>query len=439
MRTLLRKVDTDILEIIRGVSIALPLRIVGALLSLIVSLVISKSFGASGAGVYFLSLTIITLLVAISRFGLDNVLLKHCAACEVVSDYLDMEKKTLCILLAGGGFSLVITLIAFFCKKKVGIFYNSVEGFDSFFGIMLLSIIPMTFFNLLTGYFRGRKQISIAGFLFSMSSPFFLLCVIFPIMHSFGINGVAVAHLLASFVTMGLGWFFWKMVQVEKEVNIKVDLSWFKELIVESFPFFIITVINLILAWLPIMILGLFSDSVGVGVYGIAQRLSSLNLFILTSINSIVGPKFATYTKVNDCQGINDTLKLSVKIAVSLALPFLIIFTIFPEQTLEVFGNEFISGSNTLRLLEIGEFVNVSTGSVGMLLMMTSNENSLRKIVSIFLIIGGVLNTILIWQFGIVGAGLATMLTTIGVNVTSYLVVRHKLKNVLLIPAIAAR
>ena len=48
-----------------------------------------------------------------------------------------------------------------------------------------------------------------------------------------------------------------------------------------------------------------------------------------------------------------------------------------------LFGNDFIRGSNLLSLIILGQFINISMGSVGLMLQMTGLEKPMRNVLII--------------------------------------------------------
>ena len=58
--------------------------------------------------------------------------------------------------------------------------------------------------------------------------------------------------------------------------------------------------------------------------------------------------------------------------ATLVALPCFLLFVLAGDWVLLIFGEEFQVGHSTLSILSIGQFVNAMTGSVGLLLLMTS-------------------------------------------------------------------
>ena len=122
------------------------------------------------------------------------------------------------------------------------------------------------------------------------------------------------------------------------------------------------------------------------------------------------------------------------------ALPFLILAWIFPERIMALFGPGFASGGRALAILATGQFVNVLTGSVGELLLMSGHEKSLRRCLIAATGISVALHTALVPRFGVEGAAAANALTLAALNLGALGCVRRRLSiDVLPLPRFALR
>ena len=77
-------------------------------------------------------------------------------------------------------------------------------------------------------------------------------------------------------------------------------------------------------------------------------------------------------------------------------------------------------------ILCFGQFINISTGCSGVLLIMSGNEKVFSYIYGIFLLINIVLNFIFIQLYGILGAAIATSLTIAGENILRVIIVKKR-------------
>jgi len=101
------------------------------------------------------------------------------------------------------------------------------------------------------------------------------------------------------------------------------------------------------------------------------------------------------------------------------ATPVLTIFLVWPKLILKLFGPEFIFADKALTVLALGQFVNVATGSVGYLLMMSGHEKLMRNNIIFAAVLNVAFNIILIPRFGIVGAASSTAAALSVMNIVS--------------------
>jgi O-antigen/teichoic acid export membrane protein len=86
---------------------------------------------------------------------------------------------------------------------------------------------------------------------------------------------------------------------------------------------------------------------------------------------------------------------------------------------LKLFGQEFVAGTESLRILCIGQIINASTGSVGLILNMTGHEKYNVMSLSLGTGINLLLNLLLVPQFGLIGAAIAAATSMIVWNLCS--------------------
>jgi O-antigen/teichoic acid export membrane protein len=185
------------------------------------------------------------------------------------------------------------------------------------------------------------------------------------------------------------------------------------------------------MTWSATIILGTHGQASEIGIFQIANRTAMLIAFFLISINTIAAPKFASLYVKGEMQALSKTARQSSALMVIAVAPLLAIMIIFPESILRLFGPDFGVGAPLLRLLSIGQFINVATGSVGYLLMMTGHERILRLNITIATVINLWLCLWLIPKMGPVGAAIATAAPIAILNILSAYFVYAKLRIVI--------
>jgi O-antigen/teichoic acid export membrane protein len=109
------------------------------------------------------------------------------------------------------------------------------------------------------------------------------------------------------------------------------------------------------------------------------------------------------------------------------AIPVTFLMMIFPSQIMAIFGAEFAASGNVLRILLIGQFVNVACGSVGFLLIMSGNEKSFRNAIVLSVVSMSVLLLVLVPHLQEIGAAIANTVAVIVSNVMCIYYVKKRL------------
>ncbi len=413
-------------ELLHGASIAFVLKVLAAGLAFALNVVLARLLGAEGSGIFFLTLTIVTIVAAIGRVGMENALVRFIAA-NIASE---QPNKVLGIYQKAMLFSLVVSSIL-----SIFIYLLSPWISDVIFAkpelirplsIMTIGVVPLALLTLHAKALQGLKRIAASVSILSICVPLLTCVVAILFVPNYGIDASVWGYIFAVTMTFLFGWRFWKKATLLFKNNSPEFSS--GELLTTSMPLFGIVVMNMFITLSPILFLGVWESSENVGVYNAASRTAMLTSFVLIAVNSIAAPKFSALYQRGEMEALGSVARNSAKLMVLLASPVLLLFIFFPEWILSIFGDQFKQGSTVLIILAIGQFINVATGSVGYLLMMTGNERLMRNNLLFCVILGLLLNSWLVPEYGILGAAVAAALILSTQNLIAMLLVWRELK-----------
>ena len=296
---------------------------------------------------------------------------------------------------------------------------------------MAIAVVPLALLTLHAHALQGLKKIAESISILSVTVPLLTCLIAIFFVPSYGINAAVLGYLFATIATLLLGRWFWQTA-VD---SFKTQLAGFdrSELLASSMPLFGVVLMNMVITWSPMLFLGVWESSENVGIYSAASRTAMLTSFVLVAVNSIAAPKFAALYQQGDIQALGNVARDSAKIMIVLASPALLLFLLFPEWVLSVFGEEFKQGAVVLMILSVGQFINVATGSVGYLLMMSGHERLMRNNLLFCAIVCVLLNLWLIPNYGIVGAAISAAITLSMQNIIAMILVSNKL-NIMTVP-----
>ena len=400
------RLDEHMLEVINGAAVALVLKVLGAGLTFLFNLVLARALGAEGAGLYFLALTVTTIATVFGRMGLDNTLLRFTAANASVNDWSAVKG----VYMKG----MKLALIASFLSAVIVFVFASVLADKVFqkpelvvpMRWMSLAVVPMTFVILHAQVLKGLKRIRDSFIVFGVGVPAISLVGLLILRESYGVNGAVWAYGIGAILTMLLGVILWH-VSTPQLRKASGDFR-ANDLLQSSIPLFWVASLNMLINWTATFALGIWGTGEDVGIFSMASRTAMLTSLILTSVNSISAPKFAELYKKKEMAALGTTARNTAKLMTLIASPLLLLFLIAPQWVMGMFGDEFQKGGILLSILAIGQFVNVATGSVGYLLMMSGKEKLMRNNVALIAAMSILLNAVLVPIYGALGAVIAT-------------------------------
>lgn len=271
--------------------------------------------------------------------------------------------------------------------------------------IFSISIVPLALNVLHAQAIQGLKKIKESTIVLNLAVPSLALLFSMLLAPKYEILGVLVAYSVSIYITFFISYHLWQhLIPDQIMQNNKFSTN---EILESCIPLFWISIMQMIIYWLSYLVLGFYSSESDVGILGVAIRVSTLLGFFLMAANSITAPKIAEMYKKDDNQSLENMCRGASTFLLYITLPFFLIIISFPDQILALFGSEFDGNKIVLRVLVIGQFINIITGSVGNLRIMSGNEKIMRNNLLITTIVCIVLNVFLIPTYGLIGAAIA--------------------------------
>ncbi|MCK4889649.1 MAG: polysaccharide biosynthesis C-terminal domain-containing protein, partial [Candidatus Aminicenantes bacterium] len=154
------------------------------------------------------------------------------------------------------------------------------------------------------------------------------------------------------------------------------------------------------------------------GIYNAVVKLCFIITFSLISVNSVIAPLISRFYSLGKSDEIKKIFRFTRVLLAMISLPLGAFLFLLSDFCLSVFGDIFINGSTSLKIMVIGKLVTVIAGPIGFLYSMTGHHNSALKVFGISAIMNIALNFIFIRLWGMDGAALASTITIIFWNLT---------------------
>jgi O-antigen/teichoic acid export membrane protein len=400
----------------------LVIRIGGTVFSFAFTLYVTNTFGKSEWGLIALGLSIFTIASIIGRLGLDLNLVKFYSQDENLKEpgvfYRSWVKGFL--------FSSILSFLIYLIGEPLvnDFFLEPKPDLLPYLNWLLLSIPFWTTVYLSAGVMRARKMNKSFAF-YTMAGRFvFLLLFVLLIAHDEALF-VVKAHLISviclSVVSLIQAIIVLKKFTLKTTHNTRVFVK-------ESLPMMLSSSILVLMSWMDTFVMGFFTDEGEVGVYNIAVKITTLSVFSLQAINSILAPKIAKYYAEGNEETYLKLIKFSTKINFFITLFVVSVLVIFSSFFLNLFGEGFLSGVSVLLILCIGQLINSLSGSVGVIMQMIGEQKVYQNLIISALVINLVLTFLLTPLYGGIGAATATVVSMIFWNIAGAYYLKQKKK-----------
>ncbi|MEO5673912.1 MAG: oligosaccharide flippase family protein [Chitinophagales bacterium] len=396
--------------------------------SLAISLIITNLLGAAAYGTFSYGFSWVNLLAVFSCMGYEQLALKEIPSYrlqqrgDLIRGYFRHSIKMVAIV------SVATSLLLFAATFYFNIPEDDILRKGLWLAIPVLPLIA--FINLRLSWIRSfhfnalsqlpDKVVRPAIFLAAIAVGYFILKENLSIHIVIILSGASIlaAYVISKYLTA-------KKIESEFREIPPSFLRW--QWTKVAFSLLLVNGIYFYLSQLQIILLGSLTDARSTGIYAIASRLSDLEGYMLFAINVVLAPVISRLFAEKSMAELQRVITSSLRIGFMLSLPVIICFLFFPLFFLNFFGDEFGDGEFALILLTISQVVNFATGSVGYLLTMTGHHRSAIQLLILCALLTTLLSILLIPDFGVNGAAIASATNNIVLNVLMAIVVYRRL------------
>lgn len=367
-----------------------------AIAAFVLSVLIARILSTEDLGIYFSGLTITAGIAIIVRFGFENYLIKMNSESkeDKISNFLTLTAYSL---------GLFVTL------SLIGLMALYLFNWDIQIGgrVILYFWLSSLFFAMLiiaSGFLKSVGRSPLANFTEAGLIPTGLIpCYLFLLDKMslelaaqvyFSLTSISVATLYLYII-----WGYSGTIRVKK-------IEWTR--IIESSGIMISGLLDFMVLWFSALILINYATLSEVADFQVAQRLSILISFILVVVNSLTAPIYARLFNQGDILKAGEVFGVSNALMTTLAIFPLLLFWFVPDFLLGFFGDDYRDAGLILIILSVGQLINVMSGSVGYVLMMSGHSHLYRNSSLCAAILAVALALGLVPILGAIGAAVAS-------------------------------
>lgn len=401
---------TGLSGLVRGAGASFVFRSAGVGLQFFFNYVLARWLGADGVGLFYLAFTVTTIGSTIARVGLDNTILKAFSARSSEGDSASIGpiyRTGFRIVLVG---SLLVGATTWLGAETLALncFHEPRAG-SAIQGMAFL-VCPYSLLWFFSYCMQSLERIAYAQFLQSVCGQFLGFSVVLFLHYerTLDVGHLARGYTASTCVAAGIGWWLFSKAGSRAGIFAGGGQIQVRKLLKLAKPQFVSSLMQVSMVWAPMLTLGIFSPSVELGGYQIANRSAQLITFFFMAVNSIAAPRFSALHQRKDWVSLERTAQHATALSTALCAPLVIIFVVWPEGVMGLFGESFRGYWLALVCLTSGQLLYVSMGSVSYLLMMAGEERTYQKIAVLSAAVVVVGCFCLVPAYGATGAAVAS-------------------------------
>lgn len=415
-------------QLARGSFVSSGIQGAGAVLVFLSEVLLARILGAPEYGMYALVMAWLQVMVIVALLGSNQLLLRF------VPVYLSMTDWPLLRGVLRQCVRITLLISATAVLIAAGILFALQDRMDSHVQTSFLVGFAVLPFAALSAQrqaiLRGFHRVESALVPELIVRPSLLIALLLAFAWGMNASVSATTALgmngLAFVVTFALGW-YWQRRVIPAEANAVQPDTRTREWLRVALPLFLIAGLQLLIIRLDILMLGAIAGREQAGIYAAAGRIADVVVFALVSANAIVAPMIAGLYARKDIGGLQQVLTMLARGIVLFTIPLALAVVYFGRDILDMFGDGYRTAYVPLLILVCGQMVNALSGPVGFLLAMTGYQMDSLRILVLAMFLNLALNIGLIPLFGILGAAIATGVSTVLWNLLMLNKVRKRL------------
>ena len=410
--------DARFSEILTGSAWALIARVGATALSLVTSIIIARWYGADVMGTVAVLNSFLMLASIFTVLGTNTAILRlipeyvaKYSATAAFTVYRKTQYFVTGLSLVGGG---VFLLGSEFIADTV----FSKPHLRFYLALAALFLVFQSLMNLNTQAVRGIRMIR--GFAFMQLLPSLAKVVILvPVtIFLYHPDNPVYATLISIAVTALVG--SWMMNRRFRQKISPADTPHslpLGEILRISTPMLMSAGMFILLRQIGVIMLGIYRPEAEVGYYSVAVKLSSLTVFVLQAINSMVAPNFSELFHTGKTSELFLVAKKSARLIFWTTTPILVFLLLLGKPLIIVmYGHDFAIAYGVMVIMVAGQFINGICGATGGFMNMTGHQKVLRNIIAAAAVLCIIMNLLLIPFFGMTGAAVSATLGILSWN-----------------------
>ncbi len=402
---------------------AIILKLSAAFFSFLIIFIVARASGAAVTGDYAMAVATANMLSLLALLGLDQIVTRSIGG-DLREGRPDLARAALfAAIKLVAPLAAVLAIIAF-VAAPLGV---AIDATPDAVRAIAVSVVAHPLLRMAVVTLRASGSVLLSQFFDGAHSLIILTAIGILILQgevAIGSAMLSAIYSLALSVTMVCAW---AMLSRRTRHWPKGAMNQ-SPLVSKSWPILLAGFCHVFTQWLILAVVGASMDSAQVGAFRVASQIVVIIALMLTTIESLVNPDLAGDFRTNDIAGAWRRHRQASIIMLLAAIVPIFLCLVFPVRILSLFGPEFVGAAGALMILVGAQIVNILTGPIGGIMVMSGHERLSLYLSLLGLVLSVALCLALIPAFGLLGAAVGAASSTIMRNIMAFVIMKRKLR-----------
>jgi O-antigen/teichoic acid export membrane protein len=414
----------DVTSLAKGGTLNFVGSVVGALLTMALIVVVTRSLGASVAGAYLEVVALYNIVIICGTLGADTGLVRFTSGALALEGRVGLGRLLTVALVPVAALGILATIVGLVLAPEIG---RALGGANESETVRSMVIVLAFFVP------AGSLALAILGATRGFGTM--LPTVAAERVGRPAVQLTAIAALTAAGVGVGwlaLGWgvgvmlslvaaaaWLGRLWSISGRPSTAQVADWrplTRRFWAFSLPRAFASAFRVGVLWLDVILVGALISPTAAAVYTVATRLLQAGFIAVDAIGQTVEPLFSRLLAKEEMAGANALYQVATSWLVAITWPLFLAVWIFAPTLLGLFGQEFVGASSVITILATSALVGSGLGPIDVLLVMSGRTmwGLWNSMAALFLNV--VLNIVLIPRLGLDGAAIAWAVSRVASN-----------------------
>lgn len=368
--------------------------LVASVLGFVATIYIARILGAEPLGIYHLSLGLVSWLSIVGTVGFSSAISKRVSEGEEPGSYAVAG-----FLIVAGLFS-VIAVALFVARQQV----NAYVGFPVARFLILILLVVLAF-SVVNDLLTGLSLVHVYGILIAVKVGARSLLQIGLIVVGLGVTALFIGHIAGIALVAVIGAYVVRRnipdlarpaEQHFRDLTEFAKFSWLGDIRGQMFNY------------MDVIVLGFFVSQALIGIYSVAWNIAQFLTIFSGSITNTLFPEISRLSNKEDPNAVSGLVEKSLAYGGLFLIPGLFGGALLSDKILRLYGPEFPRGATVLVVLIVANLIHGYQKQLLNTLNGIDRPDLAFRASGIFVVTNLLLNVVLIYLYGWLGAAVAT-------------------------------